>query len=761
MGPAAAPAAPWLASVLDTGHHHGPHYAARALIRIGPAAVEPTLMALQLGDRHGRERACWILATLGDERAIGPLVSEAADGMRQRQAMEALRDFGKPARDYLLSRIENPDPAVRRRATLALPAFPDRRMYNAVNGLLSDRDAGVRENALISLKTILKHRHRAADLKSAEPHDSLLAIVREEDPRMRRLALALLNRMTLTDAAFKTIAEATRDDDRTVQLVAIESLSRTDERATSLLNQLIQDDDPLIRATAVGAMARVAPQAQLLQVLGPALRDEDAIVREKAVAGLRRLPVEQAADFIRQALNDSDAVVRVRAIEMLRERNDPDAAKLLMSALDDSDHKVRLVIVDVFETMGSAGHAGLRAALLDDEPAVRAAAAAKLRDVRDDKTTATLLRLLADSDGHVREEAMRSLAHRRKFDDVTPFRKVVDDPHWRVRQLAVRILAQHGDASIADTYIEVAKHPHHNIANAGVEGLSVIGQRGIEPLFEALEHPDGRVRKHAAEILTRKQNPEIRKRLAEAIRDGDKSLRETVKPVVERHPDARSPQVIVNLLLSGGAPDRFDPVDELAKSGKRAEAFADTLLKADNVRARSVGVRLLARLNGVHTLDRLKTMLDDPSPDVRETAARSIGDIGGDNAVALLGRAMQDTVPSVRETAIRVLGDLAIAAAVKPLAHALNHDDWQTRWRAAEALGRVQQPDALKPLTRALDDEHWTVRRAAVDAIAAHQNRTMVDTLSKHRDDPHWVVAAAVVQAINTLENQPDPKKRR
>lgn len=67
-----------------------------SLGKIGTTAVEPLLLALKHPDRDVRVGAAWALASIGDRRAVGPLVAALSDLEIQGEVIDALRGFKDP-----------------------------------------------------------------------------------------------------------------------------------------------------------------------------------------------------------------------------------------------------------------------------------------------------------------------------------------------------------------------------------------------------------------------------------------------------------------------------------------------------------------------------------------------------------------------------------------------------------------------------------------------------------------------------------------
>ncbi|MBW8771560.1 MAG: HEAT repeat domain-containing protein, partial [Gemmatimonadetes bacterium] len=166
-------------------------------------------------------------------------------------------------------------------------------------------------------------------------------------------------------------------------------------------------------------------------------------------------------------------------------------------------------------------------------------------------------------------------------------------------------------------------------------------------------------------------------------------------------------------------------------------------LSAPNPCVRRVASKMLG--NSAVTSSRLRALLGDSSPTVREAAAHAagvgevhdllgpletslgdrdasvaamaawaIGEMNDRTAVPSLVRAMKGSEPHVRLAAIWALGQLDDKNVATEVIPALRDEDAISRTMAADVLGELNNPVALTPLQRALaDDADARVREAA------------------------------------------------
>lgn len=164
---------------------------------------------------------------------------------------------------------------------------------------------------------------------------------------------------------------------------------------------------------------------------------------------------------------------------------------------------------------------------------------------------------------------------------------------------------------------------------------------------------------------------------------------------------------------------------------------------------------------------RLVTLLQDPSPDVRRTAALSLGKIGHSTATTGLFEALSDPDFQVREYSAWALGqigeDVNDTAAVR-LAGALSDEHSSVKRAAALALGKIglREP-VIAILTQVLLVGEQSSRRAAVDALAQLEARSAFPALRKALTDPDPGVRQGALAALGELGDRralPDFRER-
>jgi HEAT repeat protein len=174
----------------------------------------------------------------------------------------------------------------------------------------------------------------------------------------------------------------------------------------------LADDDAAVRATALGALARLG--ALTAADLEAAVADPEAVVRARAaeVAALALLPAA-AHPLLRRLLGDRDATVVEVAAWACGEVDGTDLATVSDLAGLATGHRDALVREAAVAALGAIGDAaGLPAILAGttDKPAVRRRAVLALAPFDGPEVDAALERALTDRDWQVRQAAEDLLA---------------------------------------------------------------------------------------------------------------------------------------------------------------------------------------------------------------------------------------------------------------------------------------------------------------------------------------------------------------
>ena len=191
--------------------------------------------------------------------------------------------------------------------------------------------------------------------------------IRDEDPRMRRLACDLLASAD-DERATQILHEATLDADGLVRARAVEALAAVRRLEPAERDRALADDDARVRLAAVRALGVGGPSAALL-------RDADPSVA--AAASVRLLDEEdpETIETLRGLLAHEDPLVRLEAVRAVREAPEQYVVELVDGRLEDPSPAVRAAAIEVLARADPArARDAAITALASPEPVVHDAA---------------------------------------------------------------------------------------------------------------------------------------------------------------------------------------------------------------------------------------------------------------------------------------------------------------------------------------------------------------------------------------------------
>lgn len=754
MGPAAAPAAPFLASVLD--RHKTcptPNAAVDALVRIGKASVEPTILALKVGDAYGRTRAIRVLRQLKDPRAVPALVNAIADGLGGRDDITTLVELGGAG--YLMELARDPNAQLRQVAMRVLPRLATPESSAALCAALGDTDEKVRQLAIHGLNDVAGGTAAATIVAT----NAILAALKAPDAETRRHTLRLVMRLNFApDERIRVVAPMLSDADSMVLADVVSALGRTrTEEAANLLRGSAEHPDPLVRAalaTALGDSGRTSA----VDVVEGLLADRAGIVREHAAGAIATLQGQAGAERLAGILrSDGDPLVRRRILQVLGGWTNALAGLDPGAYMTDADESVRMAALDLAAGNGTHGIAVLVKGLQNDQEKVREYAANLLqRNTRPTREAAALLiGLLGSPLDQTRLSAIRLLARDPSLiDDLNPVLQALDDADSHVRSSAMGILGQRRDKRRIEDIRAAAKSTDEELALSAVGALILLSDSAT--VAAAASHPLPRVRNTALEGLARMGTPEAQKALADLQkRNTGPDLRPVIaSAIAERSDRTATPEMLVAAFAAGRGQVSHSLRTRLIQAGTNATGMLSALLTNEPPALRSATLDILRETKDKNAIPAVRTAADDPSPDVRLRALQALASFMDRGSVDTVCAALDDESPAVSEQAVITLGAIADPSCLSRLLTKCKSGDWHIRGLVLQTAGRIKDSRAAPALREALQDPHWHVRGMAAEAIAAIADRASIPALIARLDDPHWSVKRSAAESLRSLTGQ-------
>ena len=678
--------------VLDTeGDTWNGAMATRALVRIGPPAVEPLLRLARAAEPMPRRRAAKALGALCHPKII-------------------------PA---LIGLLDNPDVTVRLAAIEALDRQGDMRGYEALMPLLEDNEAEVRQAAAEAL----------AGCRDPRLIELLAKMLDERDAASRAAAAEALSYFS-DPRVPPLMLRALRDKDDLVYMSALQGNGRwvTERRIVDALLtlDLSRYDDELIDRL------RTADAAVVVPSLLNALKSRDAGRRAVAAEALGAFPTPEAKAALLKALTDRDEYVRDAAGTSLGAFDDPAILPGLAAMLKKTrDTATR---ADLIRAMR---HYGRPAAdvLLPLLPAPcsaqeRCSIILSLGETGDQQTVEPLIAELRNVTSPCRVEAAQALRELGDARAVEPFIAVL----------------QEADKHARPAYWFTDWWQGEDRYGVAIDALGKLKDpRAVEPLMRALANEENP--SHAAGIIDslrrigdRRAMEAIRPYLQQAVafdvRGGETRgiVLEAAVYAAGELGDARDAERLRELLRAHLFDMHTDPI---AKDCRRAltwavgveekeqveplliAAFREDLLTGDP----TVAAKALARLDTSRAADVLCTALltldnEEAVQDRPFLLGLCLGRMTQMPRARLVLMLQSDNWRA-RKAALAAVAIRGEAWAIPPALTALSDPHLQVRAAAAFALGRLKAKEAVPALTKALDDPYSEVRKAAKAALAA------------------------------------------
>lgn len=279
---------------------------------------------------------------------------------------------------------------------------------------------------------------------------------------------------------------------------------------------LFRTGKPKVKALArrgdVDALVAAAGFQDLIPGPDGATVDRGAQIRQEAILALGALSPEAGADAVRAALADASDEVRVAAVQVLYARKDAASLTAGLAWLPRRRGHGRLLAIRALAKLRRPDCAAALASTLVNaiDPA----------PVEDDEMT--LLGLLLDADetstaaSKVVEELLTALADER------------DPVADRAEELLALIAPASTEGVIAELWVGAAP------CRAAAVLARIKDTRALEPLMQALLHPDARVRAQAAAALGELRDPAAVEALIHATRDPDHRVRAQAGSALDR-----------------------------------------------------------------------------------------------------------------------------------------------------------------------------------------------------------------------------------
>jgi HEAT repeat protein len=302
------------------------------------------------------------------------------------------------------------------------------------SALRAIRDDQAVETAIAGLREEPYVRRLAAAfalgvLRDPRAAGALREVLKDKLAGVRKAALGALAELGPNAESADACAQLLSDPDPHVRIAAIRAVARATVRPGPLLAEVAGDEQQLVRLEAARHVASLPhPAAEAL------LADPDLRVREAAAHAAGRTQIDGLAGLLS---DDPAADVRHAAASTLGRLGDAEVAELLLPAVEDPDAIVRAAVLRSLERiLGRVGAVGrLSRELRAERPRRRRASLYALAHLKGKEAHAEVARLVEDPDSGVRL-ALVEVVDELLSDPVPPIRYLADDADPYVRHSA-------------------------------------------------------------------------------------------------------------------------------------------------------------------------------------------------------------------------------------------------------------------------------------------------------------------------------------
>ena len=443
--------------------------AVQALSAIGQPAVLALISALRAPGEHTREGAARAIGRLGAAAIEPAYLRLAADPL-----VTLLRDAVMPVRRAAAWALGRVGP----RLETAQRSLP----MESLTQCLRDPSAEVREATVSALG-------RFGDGKAIKP---LEASLEDSSAAVRKIAsesLTSLGWQPVTPAETALFRIARQD---------WEGAIASGQEAIPALIRVLDSSDSTARLSAIRVLGRTAsPDA-----IGPlisSLKDPDEGIRAAAATALESVGAPEAIEHLLQAVRDKDRNVRKAVVRALGHTNDPRAATVIITLLRTHETDMQEIASQALVNLGTSAIADLIAVLSETDSLLRESVPAILVRIGA-PAVPPLLTALRDAPVPANQSAAFILGEIRDSRAVWPLIAALQTPELTLS--AVEALGKIGDSRAVKPLMDLLNSYSEAIQQAVTLALGAIGDpQSIDSLIQLLRAGDRKIRTDAANAL--------------------------------------------------------------------------------------------------------------------------------------------------------------------------------------------------------------------------------------------------------------------
>lgn len=418
--------------------------------------IEPLIEHLNATPKRDvRNFILTFLGWSGDERATQPLLEHLQHPESSDLAAQALVDLGPVASKAVLEHLKS-----------------------------SEDD----ETTALLIKVV-----NASGGPEAVP--TVISFLDHDNPMIRRLAIEALGQIP-DSRTIEYIMARLDDDDIACQQAAVNSISSLvaafpEEKGATLakIRKLLGANDVPVKLNSLSIFVNIQGEGYHDELL-LASKDEDPVIRQKAVSLMGKFSDERFADPLVLSLADEATNVRLSAIQAIVKLRPETGLAPLISSLEDTDIWIRTAAAQALgEYRDPSVIAPLIHHLETDVTPVKIATIDALGKSESNEAREPLFVCLEDEDLELRRAAILALSRIPGDDIFERLMGYLGNEDWRLRAAAAQALGRRGDDRALEALHETLRtDPDTFVRQSVVNGLEKMGRRESFPcLFEAIE----------------------------------------------------------------------------------------------------------------------------------------------------------------------------------------------------------------------------------------------------------------------------------
>lgn len=444
-------------------------------------------------------------------------------------------------------------------------------------------------------------------------------------------------------------------------------------KAVPVLINACSSKDAQLRASAAEALSHI-PHHSARRALVKLMQDKSRKVRRYAAIALGQLGGAASVSALEKGLEDTDGILqKICAIELAGFANVV-ILPIFLQVLQSQNAEIRAVSAGLLGILGNRVTEAPRykyqyrsrdfIKMSDDydlydlleQPIAKAEG--KLQKEVVHLTLKALLKSIVDQDASVRQAVAKALGRIRHLDSIPALSSLLSDGVTEVREESVRALVNFTDKSIIPILISALKSSFPDVRSAAAIGLG-------ELAYEADDYWTTANMQHAGKLRTQIFSSNASEVLPDLLNDADIKVRRSAAQALSRI----------------GAPSTILPlVNILQDKDKDLRLYAATAL---------------GKIGDESVIPALIEALKDGDPQVVLATAKALGDLHDDRAIpSLLHLFRRDPQlghweTRVKAAAVEALAKLMGGNAKEILQEALTSSEWEIRYASQKALNEM------------------------------------------------------------------------